>query len=274
METTNNADWLKLLEKKFDRQVGTKSNLTAKWLLTARDGVDQKGERYFRRSQSFFQNVNKMRILDAGCGDGSVAIRFAISGADVTGLDIDCEFVDIARLRSMEMYPQTHIRFMCADLCDKKPFTDFGFDLIISIDVIEHVSSASMYLSTLKSMLNPGGKIWIFTPNRHAFGNILHDPHYQLAGLTLMPNKLAAWYSVHLRRKTSKYEVEQLYSRNSLKKLVDRCDLKIIFLSDADLDHAIKNRSWVNKFARIPVIKTMICFFYKFRIATIEAILS
>lgn len=274
MTSTNNDEWLGLLKKKFERQVGAKSPLVVQWLRTATFGVDQKGDQYYRRAQSIFKNIDLMRILDAGCGDGSIALRFAVAGADVTGLDIDCEFVDIAQLRSIEVYPQTQIRFICADLCDKGSLTDTGFDLIISIDVIEHVSDAAMYIKILKGMLNPGGKIWLFTPNRFAFANILRDPHYRLSGLTLMPNTWAAWYAVYIRRKTSKYEVEQLYTQNSLKKLVGGCDLKTNYLSDVDFDHAIETRSWLRKFVRVPIIRTMLYSFYKQRMATIEAVLS
>jgi SAM-dependent methyltransferase len=274
MKSSITYEWLNLLERKFERQVGAKSNLLAQWLLTATFGVDQKGEQYYRRAKSTFQNLDSMRILDAGCGDGSIALRFAIAGADVVGLDIDCEFIDIARLRSMEMYPQTPIRFICADLCDKNSFSDTGFDLIISIDVIEHVSDAVKYLITLKEMLNPAGKIWLFTPNRLAWANIMRDPHYRLGGLTLMPNRWAAWYAVHLRRKTSKYEIEQLYTQYLLKKLADRCDLRIIYQSLGDFDYFIQKRPWLKAFVRFPVIWTFLYTIYRQRVSTIEAVLS
>lgn len=274
MSSTNNAEWLRLLKLKFEKLVGSNSPLVCNWLNTAITGVEKKGEGYYQRAAAKFPNINSMRILDAGCGDGSISLRFALAGADVTGLDKDCEFIEIARIRSVEVYPQVPIKFICADLCDKGVGIDTGFDLIISIDVIEHVSDAAMYIKILKEMLNPGGKIWLFTPNRFALANILHDPHYRLSGLTLMPNTWAAWYAVQIWRKTSEYEVEQLYTQGTLGKLAGSCDLKITCLSDVDFDHAIKNRSWLNKFIRFPIIRKMLYFLYKYRVTTIEAVLS
>ena len=267
-------EWEKLLTAKFESQVGQKSTLIASWLHTAISGVDQKGDRYFRRAQFLFKNIETSRILDAGCGDGSIALRFAIAGADVVGLDKDCEFVDIARIRAREMYSKTPVLFLCADLCSCNEFMCTDFDLIISVDVIEHVADATKYLKNLKEVLSNGGKIWLFTPNRFGFKNILNDPHYHLRFLTLIPNKWAEYYAINIKRVTTKYEVEQLFTCRLLNKIADECGYKIDFQTKKDFDQSLKNRRWFSFFARISLIRRILYFFYKYRVTTIEAILS
>ncbi|HET7143116.1 MAG TPA: hypothetical protein VFI68_03760, partial [Anaerolineales bacterium] len=79
---------------------------------------------------------------------------------------------------------------------------------------------------------------------------------------------------VHFRRKTGKYEVEQLYTQYSLKKLVEKCDLKITCQSDVDFDSFIMRRDWLKNFVGISIIRTFAYFIYKQHMSTIEAILS
>ena len=274
MTSKTTAQWISVLEKKFERQVGATSVLRSQWLSTASSGVEQKGEQYFRRSQLIFQNSESMRILDAGCGDGSIALRLAIAGADVTGVDVDCEFIDVAQLHSAEEYPQTPIHFICADLCDHTSFSDSGFDLIISVDVIEHVPDAVRYMETLKAKLNPGGKIWLFTPNRFAVQNIFRDPHYRLSGLTLLPNAWAAWYVVHIRHRTNQYDVGRLYTQRSLKKLTSSCNLDVTYQSEMEFDRVLQDRPLLKKFAAVPMLRAGLYSLYMCRMDTIEAVLS
>jgi len=268
-------EWIELIRKKFEKQVGLESTLFGHWMNTTRLGVEKKGEQYYRKAQEIFNNPCSMRILDAGCGDGSVALRFAIAGADVVGVDIDCEFIEIAQLHAKEEYPQISANFICADLCDRSVLKAADFDLIICIDVIEHVSSGTEYLENLKKLLRPNGKIWLFTPNRFALTNIIADPHYQLFGLTLLPNSWAEWYAVHGRRRTDKYEVTRLYSQSSLEKMVGSLDLMINYHTANDFDSAIKRYSWLKKIIKIPVMKTLAYYLYRnFWISTIEATIN
>jgi len=272
---SSTSTWLTRLEAKFCREVdASESRLVEQWLLTATTGIEQKGERYFRRAQALFQADQVTgQVLDAGCGDGQIALRFALGGAKVTGVDIDCEFIEIAQLHAQE-FPNIKAQFQCIDLCDSTVLTDVVFDLILSIDVIEHVLDPVGYLTGLRRRLKPGGKIWLSTPHRFAPSNILADPHYELAGLTLLPNTCAAWYAVNCRRKTRVYDVTRLYTPRSLAKLAESSGLVISFQTTQVWNEALEKRFWLKQLSELPLVDRILFSLYHYRLRTVEAILS
>ncbi len=271
---TDSHPWITLLETKFRRQVGTAdSALVKQWLHNAIVGVQEKGGRYYERAQVIFPNQTTGRILDAGCGDGEVALRFALAGAQTVGVDSDAEFIEIARLRAQE-FSGTEVEFYCADLCKPEVLGDISFDLILSIDVIEHFQDAVGYLSSLRELLRTGGRFWIFTPRRFAPANTLADPHYKLMGLTLLPNTWAAWYAVRIRRRVRQYEVTRLYTQRSLAKLAHACGLKISFQSTVSWKAALKKHAWLKSVARVESVARILYWLYRCRLQTIEVILA
>ncbi|SRR6266851_646650 len=265
--------WLSLLESKFDRQVGSGSELARQWLRSAINGVEEKGGKYYQRAQSLFPVELIGNILDAGCGDGEIALGFALNGSEVVGVDADSEFIEVARLRAQELSAE-NVEFRCADLCNSKSIASAEFDLVLSIDVIEHVNDASEYLAALRNRLRPAGRIWLFTPNRFAAANILADPHYKLAGLTLIPNSWAAVYATKWRRRVRLYEVAQLYTFHSLKKLANSCGLDISFQASSFWTDALNKRKWLKLLNDLPIVGPGLFSIYQYRLPTIEAILS
>lgn len=243
------------------------------WLQGALDGVEQKGGRYYQRARTLFPTQLKGKVLDAGCGDGEIALCFALNGSEVVGVDADSEFIEVARLRAQEL-STANVQFHCADLCNPETLASEKFDLILSVDVIEHVSNAPLYLSGLKSRLRPAGMIWLFTPNRFALPNIVADPHYKLAGLTLLPNSWASVYATKWRRRVRFYEVSKLYTFRSLEKLANSCGFDISFQSSSFWTEALEKRWWLNQLGGLPIFGAMLFGLYQYRLPTIEAVLS
>jgi len=93
--------------------------------------------------------VGRSRILDAGCGTGTVLRELARSGQETVGLDALPEAVAFARRRSPES------RFEVGSVT-ALPFPDAGFDGVLFLDVLEHVDDR-LALREAARVLRPGG---------------------------------------------------------------------------------------------------------------------
>lgn len=118
------------------------------------------------------------RVLEAGAGEGygAAAVRNA-GAATVVALDYDA--AAIGHLRAT--YRLAAIRGNLVAL----PFRDAAFDLVLSLQTIEHVWDQSRFLDECARVLVPGGKLVLTTPNRRTFpaGNPFHSRELDAAEL-------------------------------------------------------------------------------------------
>ena len=108
------------------------------------------------------------RALDVGCGAGLLCEPLARLGASVTGVDAAPE--NIAAASAHAAGAGLTIDYRCGDVA-QMGLT--GFDLVTSMEVIEHVSDKSAFLSALAGTLAPGGLMVLSTPNRTAKARLL-----------------------------------------------------------------------------------------------------
>jgi cyclopropane-fatty-acyl-phospholipid synthase len=100
-----------------------------------------------------------MRLLDVGCGWGSMALHAAVChGAEVVGVTVSREQAEAARRRVAEAGLEDHVRIR---LQDYRLLGDETFDAISSIGMFEHVGRAreDRYFQTLRALLRPGGRL-------------------------------------------------------------------------------------------------------------------
>jgi 2-polyprenyl-3-methyl-5-hydroxy-6-metoxy-1,4-benzoquinol methylase len=110
------------------------------------------------------------RVLDAGCGEGYGAELLRLAGADsVTGLDYE----DTTLRHVRRVYPQ--INPVRGNLV-QTGFADATFDLITSLQTIEHLWEQPRFVSECARILTPDGTLVLSTPNRLTFpsGNWYH----------------------------------------------------------------------------------------------------
>ena len=98
--------------------------------------------------------------LDVGCGAGLMCEPLARLGADVTGVDAAPENIAVARAHSEGQ--GLSIRYECADVAALAG----QFDLVTSMEVVEHVSDPAAFIAALAARLAPGGLMILSTPNR------------------------------------------------------------------------------------------------------------
>jgi 2-polyprenyl-6-hydroxyphenyl methylase / 3-demethylubiquinone-9 3-methyltransferase len=114
------------------------------------------------------------RALDVGCGAGLLTEPLARLGAEVTGVDAAPESIAVAKAHAAGQGLTIDYRAgEVAQLAAEKK----RFDLITSMEVIEHVADPKAFVSALASLLAPGGLLIVSTPNR--------TPQSRLAMITL-----------------------------------------------------------------------------------------
>lgn len=101
------------------------------------------------------------RVLDIGCGDGIHTLLIGRKVGHITGIDINADFVAIARSYAARMGTRVKADFLDQPL-EKIGFPDNHFDAIFSICVIEHIDNYQEVLQECLRILKPGGKI-LFT---------------------------------------------------------------------------------------------------------------
>ncbi|KAI1318838.1 hypothetical protein EDD11_005684 [Mortierella claussenii] len=130
--------------------------------------IDQKQTSFRRRFP--FQGLS---ILDVGCGGGLLSEALARLGAKVTGLDASIENVQMARIHarkdpllngagpgSLEYLHQT---------AEQLQEQGHQFDVVCSMEVIEHVDNPAGFLKVLGQLLKPSGDLMLSTISRTPF---------------------------------------------------------------------------------------------------------
>ncbi len=109
--------------------------------------------------RSYF--VDKI-VLDAGCGAGYGTNFLAESGARwVLGIDISPEAIHYAA----QNYTRSNLTFCVMD-CVQLGLRSQTFDMVVSLELIEHLTQPEQFLAEVARVLRPDGLFFISTPNR------------------------------------------------------------------------------------------------------------
>lgn len=137
---------------------------------------------WFRRHEVVYERlsatVRGRRVLDAGCGEGYGADLLAKGALSVHALDYD----DYATEHVQRAY--SAIPVLRGNLV-ALPLADTSYDVVASLQTIEHLWDQDTFVAECVRVLRPGGRVVISTPNTLTFppGNIYHPGELTAAEL-------------------------------------------------------------------------------------------
>lgn len=104
-----------------------------------------------------------LRLLDIGCGGGLVAEPMARMGATVVGADAGEKNIGVAKIHAAEAGLAIDYRCTTAEA-----LADAGerFDIVLALEVLEHVADVRAFLEACGRMVRPGGLLFAATLNR------------------------------------------------------------------------------------------------------------
>jgi 2-polyprenyl-3-methyl-5-hydroxy-6-metoxy-1,4-benzoquinol methylase len=126
----------------------------------------------------FLGDIGGCKLLDAGCGDGYLARVLAARGAQVTGIDLSPQLIQIARGKDSD----GDIDYRVADLSQPLPNDAGLFDAVASYLVLNDVRDYQGFITTLAAVLKPGGRLVLAINNPYGAVIRRHVPDYFSSG--------------------------------------------------------------------------------------------
>ena len=121
--------------------------------------------RLLDRDPSAEQPLAGLRIIDVGCGAGIVTEPLSRFGAQITGIDATERNVEIATHHAALTHAPVRYRHILPEELVAEEET--AFDIVMSLEVVEHVADLSAFLGALADLTKPGGLLVIGTLNRN-----------------------------------------------------------------------------------------------------------
>jgi ubiquinone/menaquinone biosynthesis C-methylase UbiE len=146
-------------------------------------------DQLFERLHPYRKNT---RLLDIGCGAGTILQAARRAGWNAEGLEISKPAVDYVRSQGFKVFQ--------GDL-SSAPYPDDYFDVVTASELLEHVADPLSMLKHTARILRPGGLLWATTPNARGLSSRMLGVEWS----TLCPPE-------HL----------QLFSANGLRKMIER----------------------------------------------------
>ena len=107
--------------------------------------------------------LDGLKILDVGCGAGLVSEPLALMGAEVVGVDAAARNIEIAKIHASGSGALLDYRHGTASSAVKE---NEKFDVVLNLEVVEHVSKPNILMKDCASFVRPGGLMFVATLNR------------------------------------------------------------------------------------------------------------
>ena len=118
----------------------------------------------FDRDLTASKPFEGLRILDIGCGGGLLCEPMARLGATVVGADAAERNIPVARVHAEQMGLAIDYRHTTAEAMAAQ---GEAFDVVLNMEVVEHVADPQAYMTACQQLLRPGGLMICSTLNRN-----------------------------------------------------------------------------------------------------------
>lgn len=125
--------------------------------------IRDKVTRHFDLDDTAIRALAGLRVADVGCGGGLLSEPLARLGAQVTAIDAGAETVAAAAAHAGTVGLDIDYRCMTAEALAQAGET---FDVVVSMEVLEHVADPQLFLRSCAQLLRPGGVMLLATLNR------------------------------------------------------------------------------------------------------------
>jgi 2-polyprenyl-6-hydroxyphenyl methylase/3-demethylubiquinone-9 3-methyltransferase len=119
--------------------------------------------RKFERNVKSLNCLSGLRVLDIGCGAGLLCEPLARLGAQMIGVDPSASNIAAAKLHAGRGHLAIDYRCTTVEEMDARE----RFDIVLAMEVVEHVADIGLFLSRCAAMLKPGGMMVVSTLNRN-----------------------------------------------------------------------------------------------------------
>ncbi|MEW6095315.1 MAG: class I SAM-dependent methyltransferase [bacterium] len=168
-------------------------------------------------SKSIGNSIEGKKILEIGSGFGGlIALANKKYSNQTYGVEPDKEIFQIS-LQVLEAYG-ININYVTNTRGENLPFEDATFDVVFSVNVLEHVQHPNMVISEAIRVLKPGGYIYFVIPNYGSFW----EGHYGIFWIPYIPKWLGKIYVSLLGRDTRFIDTLQFINYWQLKLLLRR----------------------------------------------------
>ena len=106
--------------------------------------------------------LENIKILDIGCGGGLLSEPFKRLGAEIVGIDASLKNINVAKLHAKKN--NLNIKYLCTSPENFK--TDKKFDVILNMEIIEHVEDVDFFLKSCAKLLRKNGIMFVATLNK------------------------------------------------------------------------------------------------------------
>ena len=106
--------------------------------------------------------LEKIKILDIGCGGGLLSEPMSRLGAEVTGIDASGKNIEIAKYHARKN--NLNVKYLCAS--PEKLKTIKKFDVILNMEIVEHVEDVDFFLQSCSKLLKKNGIMFVATLNK------------------------------------------------------------------------------------------------------------
>ena len=124
--------------------------------------IKEKCISHFKLNQNVDKPLSTLEILDIGCGGGLISEPMCRLGGQVTGMDASSRNIAVAQLHAK----RNNLKIQYINSSPEKNDLKKKFDVILNLEIVEHVDNLNLFLQSSTQMLNKNGIIFIATLNR------------------------------------------------------------------------------------------------------------